>query len=135
MSSRRLTARCLRASTEKDSTTGGSAAVRDFDPAYDRYGSSATGRYASGGRAMSASPQKRTSERLLRFVRFVPITTKIHSSKQCAIRSLVQRWCGPVDGSKLLRLAGKAGHGAPTCAFFAGFGSKLPKRRERQGQV
>ena len=28
MSSRRFTARCLRASTEKDSTTGGSAAVR-----------------------------------------------------------------------------------------------------------
>src|SRR5262249_34627528 len=65
---------------------------------------------------MSASPQKRTSERLLRFFRFVTITTKIHSSKQCAIRSLVQRWCGPVDGSKLLRLAGRAGHGAPTCA-------------------
>src|SRR5262245_24583974 len=35
-------------------------------------GSSATGRYASGGRPMSASPQKRTSERLPRYVRLVP---------------------------------------------------------------
>src|SRR5262249_9966450 len=41
MSSRRFTAQCLRASTEKDSTTGGSAAVRDFDPAYVRFGSAA----------------------------------------------------------------------------------------------
>src|SRR5262249_37281816 len=39
MSSRRFTAQCLHASTEKDSTTGGSAAVRDFDPAYVSYGS------------------------------------------------------------------------------------------------
>jgi hypothetical protein len=38
MSSRRFTAQCLRASTEKDSTIGGSAAVRNFNPAYDRYG-------------------------------------------------------------------------------------------------
>jgi hypothetical protein len=36
MSSRRFIAQCLRASTEKDSTTGGSAAVRDFDPVYVR---------------------------------------------------------------------------------------------------
>ena len=42
MSSRRLTAQCLRASTKKDSTTGGSAAVRDFDPAYVRFGSNST---------------------------------------------------------------------------------------------
>ena len=41
MSSRRFTVQCLRASTEKDSTTGGSAALRDFDPAYVRFGSGA----------------------------------------------------------------------------------------------
>ena len=29
-----MTTQCLRASTEKDSTTGGSVAVRDFNPAY-----------------------------------------------------------------------------------------------------
>src|SRR5262249_25561364 len=34
MSSRRFTVQCLRASTEKDSTTGGSAALLDFDQAY-----------------------------------------------------------------------------------------------------
>jgi len=39
MSSRRFTAQCLRASTEKDSTTGGSVAVRDFSPAFVRFGS------------------------------------------------------------------------------------------------
>src|SRR5262249_9738250 len=39
MSSRRFTAQCLRASTEKDSTTGGSAAVRDFKRPNRRYGS------------------------------------------------------------------------------------------------
>src|SRR5262249_42540576 len=42
------------------------AALRDFDPADVRFGSSATGRYASGGRAMSALPQKRTSRDPLR---------------------------------------------------------------------
>ena len=56
MSSRRFTAQCLRASTEKDSTTGGSAAVRDFNPAYDRFGSNATDRHARDARPMSASP-------------------------------------------------------------------------------
>jgi len=41
MSSRRFTAQCLRASTERDSTTGGSAAVRDLDPVDVRFGSKA----------------------------------------------------------------------------------------------
>src|SRR5262245_59651538 len=72
MSSRRFTAQCLRDSTEKDSTTGGSAAVRDFNPAYDRYGSSATEAVEAARRCMSASLQKLTSERLPRYVRFVP---------------------------------------------------------------
>src|SRR5262245_1100942 len=56
MSSRRFTAQCLRASTEKDSTTGGSAAVRDFNPAYVRFGSNATDRHDRDARPMSASP-------------------------------------------------------------------------------
>jgi hypothetical protein len=34
------------------------AALRDFVPTYDRCGSSATDRYASGGRAMPALPPK-----------------------------------------------------------------------------
>jgi len=34
------------------------AALRDLSPVYVRYGSSAAGRYASGGRVMSASPPK-----------------------------------------------------------------------------
>ena len=41
MSSRRFTTQCLCASTEKGCTTGGPAAVRDFNPAYDRFGSKA----------------------------------------------------------------------------------------------
>src|SRR5215468_7193948 len=49
------------------------AAMRDFSPVYVRYGSSATGRYASGDRAVSASLRKRTSERLPRYVRLVPL--------------------------------------------------------------
>src|SRR5262245_53241834 len=39
------------------------------------------GRYASGGRAMSASLQKQTSERLLRYVRFVPLAAVSRCSK------------------------------------------------------
>src|SRR5262245_10454946 len=39
MSSRRFTAQCSRASTERDSTTGGSAALRDFNPVYVACGS------------------------------------------------------------------------------------------------
>src|SRR5262249_54904840 len=60
MNSRRFTAQCLRASTEKDSTTGGSAAVRDFEPAYDRYGSLSTFSADATRRLMSALPPTAT---------------------------------------------------------------------------
>jgi hypothetical protein len=41
MSSRRFTAQCLHASTEKDSTTGGVCCGAGFQSAYDRLGSKA----------------------------------------------------------------------------------------------
>src|SRR5262245_43959811 len=71
MQSRRFTAQCLHASTEKDSTTGGPASVRDFNPAYDRFGSFSSDRHAPPAHRMSASPQKRTCERLPQDVRSV----------------------------------------------------------------
>ena len=71
MSSRRFTAQCLRASTEKDSTQD-AAALRDFRPVYVRFGSLASDLYAAGGRGMSASRRKRTNCGAFRYVRFVP---------------------------------------------------------------
>src|SRR5262249_40575789 len=55
MSSRRFTTQCLHASTEKDSTMEGSAAVRDFNPFYDRFGSKAAEMIGTTRRVMSAS--------------------------------------------------------------------------------
>jgi hypothetical protein len=48
----------------KDSLHGrwNSAALRDFDPAYDRCGSFATGAVEATPRCMSAAPRKRTSD-------------------------------------------------------------------------
>src|SRR5262249_14671074 len=43
---------------------------------------SATDRYVSGGRAMSASPQKRTGERLPRYVRLLPIAAVSIAAKK-----------------------------------------------------
>jgi len=59
--------------TEKDSTTGGSAAVRDFDPAYVSYGSEAAEMIVTLRRPTSALPRRRTYASLLRYVRSVPI--------------------------------------------------------------
>jgi hypothetical protein len=72
MSSRRFTAQCLRASTEKDSTTRGSAAVRDFNPAYDCYGSSSTHAVEAARPCLSASPRKRPLQIKNVIRRFVP---------------------------------------------------------------
>src|SRR5262245_7760008 len=72
MSSRRFTVQCLRASTEKDSTTGGSAALRDFDPAYVRFGSGATDALKAARPSMSALPRKRPLWHEHSIRRFVP---------------------------------------------------------------
>src|SRR5262249_37843950 len=63
------------------------AALRDFYPAYDRYGSSASHRHAPAARGTSASLQKRTSECLPRHVRLVPKADKRTATKNTAIRS------------------------------------------------
>src|SRR5262249_33333402 len=46
-----------------DDTTLPTAALRDFSAVYDRYGSIASDRHARNPRAMSASLQKRRSDR------------------------------------------------------------------------
>jgi hypothetical protein len=49
------------------------AALRDFDPAYDRLGSFASEAIRAGEQRMSAFLRKRTNGRRLGNVRFVPI--------------------------------------------------------------
>jgi len=54
---------------------GETAALRQFDPAYDRFGSFSSDGQAPAAHGMSASLQKRTQERLPCYVRFVPIAS------------------------------------------------------------
>jgi len=70
----------------EDDTTLPTAALRDFSPVYVRFGSLATSRYASSGRAMSASLQKRTNEYLPRYVRLVPIVLQKSPRRHCGIQ-------------------------------------------------
>src|SRR5262249_10543400 len=58
------------------------AALRDFSPAHVRFGSSATGRYASGGRAMSAAPPKADIRFTLRHVCLVPNSEHCRNARQ-----------------------------------------------------
>src|SRR5262245_7556255 len=87
MSSRRFTAQCLRASTEKDSTTRGSAAVRDFNAAYDRYGSKAAQASRAGGRFISAVPPVAEVNLIRQRLQRCAISDRMHRSKLVLIRS------------------------------------------------
>src|SRR5262245_60694881 len=57
------------------------AALRDFNAAYDRSGSFSSDRHAPDARGMSASLQKLTSERLPRYVRLVPTSDSCTAAK------------------------------------------------------
>jgi hypothetical protein len=54
------------------SATDESVALRDFNPGYDRLGSSATDAVEAARAYMSVSLRKRTNSRRLGYVRFVP---------------------------------------------------------------
>src|SRR5262249_29730579 len=71
----------------RDDTTLPTAALRDFSPLHVRYGSSATDMVKAARSSTSASPRKRTSERLPPFVRLVPEAAVSNRSKEQAIRS------------------------------------------------
>src|SRR5262249_46376577 len=68
---------------------GRPAALRDFSPVYDRYGSVAPDREARDPDGMSASPQKRRSAIKMQIRRSVPIADKVRRSKKSLFDDLV----------------------------------------------
>src|SRR5262245_43391315 len=117
----------------RDDTTLPTAALRDFRPVYDRYGSSATGRYASGGPAMSASPRKRTHDR--RCDMSASCQNRTHAPQQ-ATRMwawVLSDWGGPGHTPMHVRFGPKATVGNPNTIrrFVPGADLSRPLSRSR----
>jgi hypothetical protein len=69
--------------------------VRDFNPAYDRFGSKAAEMIGTMRRLMSASPRKRTNSRSSRYVRFGAMCGLMQCSKDFGrLTQLIDQFVG-----------------------------------------